>query len=35
MSVLLVSEEEYTKYCTLCKSQFDLFNWKVIFTFLF
>lgn len=29
MSVLLVSEEESTKYCTLCKGNFNLFNWKV------
>lgn len=29
MSVLLVSEEESTKYCTLCKESFNIFNWKV------
>jgi hypothetical protein len=24
-----MSEEESTKYCTLCKLDFNLFNWKV------
>jgi hypothetical protein len=34
MSVLLMSEDESTKFCTLCKLDFNLFNWKVSLIYL-
>ena len=35
LSTLLVSSDESTRYCTLCKEIFDLFHWKVFFQLLY